>query len=82
MMRPVLRIQDDLLHIAEAIERIESYTANIDQGAFMADAKTQDAIIRNFEFNVDLEQVWQAIQNDLPTFRAGIDTLLKNLPGA
>lgn len=37
-----------LEHIKQAIERIESYSSDGEE-AFMADTKTQDAIIRNFE---------------------------------
>jgi uncharacterized protein with HEPN domain len=121
MMRPILRMKDYLVHIIEAIERIQTYVANVDQSAFLADAKTQDAVIRNFEvigeaaqnvrqrypdfvatnpdlpwrsaygmrnalthgyFDVDLEQVWQAIQNDLPSFRTRLIGLLNDLSDA
>lgn len=37
-----------LIHIAEAIDRIQEYTAD-GREAFMGDAKTQDAVMRNFE---------------------------------
>jgi uncharacterized protein with HEPN domain len=37
-----------LTHIAECIERIESYTAGGKQ-AFMASTLVQDAVVRNFE---------------------------------
>ena len=37
-----------LLHICDAIGRIESYT-KAGRDAFMADPKTQDAVIRNLE---------------------------------
>ena len=37
-----------LLHVRDAIERIRSYTA-AGQGPFMADTRTQDAVIRNLE---------------------------------
>lgn len=37
-----------LEHILEAIDRILQYTAG-GRGAFMADTKTQDAVVRNFE---------------------------------
>jgi uncharacterized protein with HEPN domain len=44
-----LRTKDFLGHILEAIDRIESYTLNLDQSGFEADVKTQDAVIRNME---------------------------------
>lgn len=44
-----LRIADYLEHIAQAIDRISEYTAGMDLQAYAADAKTQDAVIRNFE---------------------------------
>ncbi len=44
-----LRIADYLRHILEAIDNIQSYTADLNLAAFMADRKTQDAVIRNFE---------------------------------
>ena len=48
-MNPPLRVKDFLGHILEAISRIGSYTLDLDQGSFEADAKTQDAVIRNLE---------------------------------
>lgn len=40
----------DLLdHIVQAIERIERYTGDVDQTAFLANEEKQDAVIRNFE---------------------------------
>lgn len=44
-------MKDDRLylhHILRAIERIEAYVAE-GRDAFMQDAKTQDAVVRNFE---------------------------------
>ena len=37
-----------LVHIAECIERIETYTAD-GRDEFLSSAKTQDAVVRNFE---------------------------------
>jgi len=45
----ILRVPDYLGHILEAIERIHLYIEDIDEVAFLADRKTQDAVIRNFE---------------------------------
>jgi uncharacterized protein with HEPN domain len=44
-----LRLADYLGHTLEAIERIQSYVAGLDEVAFLVDAKTQDAVVRNFE---------------------------------
>ena len=44
-----LRIADYLRHIVEAIDNIQAYTADSDLAGFMADRKTQDAVIRNLE---------------------------------
>ncbi|CAN5514963.1 DUF86 domain-containing protein [soil metagenome] len=43
------RLGDYLRHILEAIDNIQSYTAGMNLSAFMADRKTQDAVIRNLE---------------------------------
>ena len=44
-----LRVADYLQHILQAVDNIQSYTAGMDLAAFMADSKTSDAVIRNFE---------------------------------
>jgi uncharacterized protein with HEPN domain len=44
-----LRLPDYLRHILQAIDRIETYTAGIDQQTFFASQILQDAIIRNVE---------------------------------
>jgi uncharacterized protein with HEPN domain len=49
MIGPTLRLQDYLQHIIEAIERIGTYTDDLDHAAFLLDAKTQDAVIRNLQ---------------------------------
>lgn len=43
------RLADYLDHIAQAIERIESYLQDCDQLSFVASTMIQDAVIRNFE---------------------------------
>ena len=50
--------------IREAIKRIVIYVAGIDYAAFVADIKTQDAVIRN------LEIVGEATKNLSDEFRA------------
>jgi uncharacterized protein with HEPN domain len=41
------RLADYLAHILEAIERIERYTGNMSEVAFLENAMAQDAVIRN-----------------------------------
>jgi hypothetical protein len=50
-IRQVVAAHDQtyLEHIVEAIDRITGYTAGIEEAAFMADRKTQDAVTRNLE---------------------------------
>jgi uncharacterized protein with HEPN domain len=43
------RVPDYLAHILQAIIRIETYTAGLDQQAFIASPMLQDAVIRNVE---------------------------------
>lgn len=45
----VLRFSDYLEHIAEAIARIGRYVRAMDETSFVADEKTCDAVVRNFE---------------------------------
>jgi len=44
-----LRVRDYLEHIAQAIANICEYTAGMDADSYLADRKTQDAVVRNFE---------------------------------
>ena len=44
-----LRVPDYLAHIVEAIDRIHRYVDGMAEDAFLADEKTQDAVVRNFE---------------------------------
>jgi hypothetical protein len=44
-----LRLADYLEHIAEAIDRIHRYVADMDEQSFLDDDQTQDAVVRNFE---------------------------------
>ncbi len=57
MIGPAFRLHDYLQHIIDAIGRISGYVANMDHAAFMGDAKTQDAVIRN------LQIIGEAAQN-------------------
>lgn len=49
MTRDHQRIADFLAHITEAIERIDRYTGDMDEAAFLDNQLVQDAVIRNFE---------------------------------
>lgn len=44
-----LRLLDYLEHILGAIQRITGYTDDMTEAGFLADSKTQDAVIRNIE---------------------------------
>ncbi|MEO3693396.1 HepT-like ribonuclease domain-containing protein [Roseateles paludis] len=43
------RVPDFLQHIVAAIDKVQSYTAGLDEAAFTADSLVQDAVIRNLE---------------------------------
>jgi uncharacterized protein with HEPN domain len=43
------RLSVCLMHIRNAISRIERYTTGMDEATFLDDERTQDAVIRNFE---------------------------------
>lgn len=45
----ILRVQDYLGHIIEAIDRIHRYVKDLSEPTFLEDEKTQDAVVRNFE---------------------------------
>jgi len=100
-----------LIHIQECIARIELYTAE-GKVAFLADTKTQDAVLRNLHtlaessqkiyeprkasrpevdwhaiaafrnvvvhdyLGIDLNQIWDIVQNDLPELKHAIITML------
>ena len=49
MSRDQQRLLDYLAHILEAIERIDRYTADMDEVAFLGNALVQDAVVRNLE---------------------------------
>lgn len=49
MSRDKQRLSDYLEHILEAITRIDRYTADMDEMAFLSSEIAQDAVIRNLE---------------------------------
>ena len=48
-MSKALRAADYLGHILQAIERIDRYTAEMDEAGFLNSELVQDAVIRNIE---------------------------------
>lgn len=67
MTRDQQRLADYLEHILEAIERIERYTAGMDEAAFLADQLVQDAVIRNLEI---IGEAGNNIEKHHPAFAA------------
>jgi len=49
MKKDKLRIPDYLAHILQAIERINTYTDDVDEVGFLENEMVQDAVIRNIE---------------------------------
>ena len=49
MTRDQQRLEDYLGHILEAIRRIENYTEDMNEVAFLGNTLVQDAVIRNLE---------------------------------
>lgn len=106
--------QQYLEDIHKAIQRIKAYVQG-DKQLFFSDAKTQDAVVRNFEIigevvkripktilqqrpeipwqdiagfrdvlihdydEVDLDEVWLVIEQDLPALEQAISALLAQL---
>lgn len=48
-MKKLLRAPEYLDHILGAIERVQRYTAGLDEQRFMSDEMLQDAVVRNVE---------------------------------
>ena len=48
-MTKALRVPDYLTHILNAIQRIDRYTADMNEAGFLANELVQDAVIRNIE---------------------------------
>ncbi len=67
MSRDRRRLRDYLGHMLEAIERIDRYTDDMDEVAFLQDEMAQDAVIRNFEI---LGEASHNIESNFPDFAA------------
>jgi uncharacterized protein with HEPN domain len=66
------RIHDYLRHILRAIERIERYTAGMDEVGFLNSELVQDAVIRNIEI---IGEASNNIQRGAPEFAAQHDDI-------
>jgi len=67
MTRGQQRLADYLAHIAEAIERIDRYTGDMDEVAFLNNELVQDAVIRNLEI---IGEASNNIEKHYPDFAA------------
>jgi len=67
MSRDKQRLADYLEHILEAIERIDRYTEDMGEVAFLENSMAQDAVIRNFEI---IGEASFNIQKHYPEFAA------------
>jgi uncharacterized protein with HEPN domain len=43
------RLRDYLEHIAQAVANVAEYTQELEKASYLADRKTQDAVVRNLE---------------------------------
>jgi len=66
-MSKALRVPDYLGHILKAIERIDRYTADMDEVGFLNSELVQDAVIRNIEI---IGEASNNIQSGAPEFAA------------
>jgi uncharacterized protein with HEPN domain len=74
MTRSLLRLEEYLKHILKAIDRIQTYCADMSEVSFLSSQITQDAVIRNFEIigeaSKNIERVatteFLALNSDLP----------------
>lgn len=71
-MTKVLRVPDYLGHMLKAIERIDRYTADMDEVAFLNSELVQDAVIRNIEI---VGEASNNIQRVAPAFAARHDNI-------
>ncbi|HEY0941342.1 MAG TPA: DUF86 domain-containing protein [Steroidobacter sp.] len=67
MSRDIQRLPDYLGHILQAIERIQRYTEDTTDWAFLQNEMVQDAVIRNFEI---IGEACRNIERHYPDFAA------------
>lgn len=72
MKRDIQRLPDYLSHILEAIERIDRYTEDMSEVAFLETQLVQDAVIRNFEI---IGEASHNIEAHYPAFAANYPEL-------
>ncbi|MBD3618700.1 MAG: DUF86 domain-containing protein [Chromatiales bacterium] len=63
--RDELALQDYLLHMQQAVERIQRYLENMDHADFLSNEEKQDAVIRNLEV---IGEAAGNIQRHFPSF--------------
>jgi uncharacterized protein with HEPN domain len=71
-MTKALRVPDYLGHMLKAIERINRYTDDMDEGRFLVSAMVQDAVLRNIEI---IGEASNNIQRVAPEFTAKHDDI-------
>lgn len=71
-MTKALRVPDYLGHILRAIERIDRYTADMDEVGFLNSELVQDAVIRNIEI---IGEASNNVQRVAPRFAALHDNI-------
>lgn len=67
MSRDIQRLPDYLGHVLQAIERIQRYTEDTTDWAFLQNEMAQDAVIRNFEI---IGEACRNIERHYPDFAA------------
>ncbi|MBY4895583.1 DUF86 domain-containing protein [Cupriavidus sp. AU9028] len=66
-MNKSLRVPDYLGHILDALERIDGYTAGMDEASFLRTPMVQDAVVRNIEI---IGEAANNVQRMAPAFVA------------
>ena len=64
-MRDKLALKDYLLHMHQAIKKIQRYVAEVDQVLFLSNEEKQDSVIRNLEV---IGEAAANIQRHFPEF--------------
>ena len=75
-MTKTLRVPDHLSHILRAIERIDRYTADMDEVAFLNSELVQDAVIRNIEIIGEASNNIQRVAPEFATLHDDIPWLV------
>jgi uncharacterized protein with HEPN domain len=75
-MTKALRVPDYLGHILKAIQRIDRYTADMDEVAFLNSELVQDAVIRNIEIIGEASNNTQRVAPEFTAQHDGIPWLV------